>query len=86
MAVVDTTDMFDDMQQYAVRFVTQSIEKNGENINEIAAAIKKEFDIVYGPTWHCVAGRNFGSRVSHEAKYLIFFHVKEVYVLIFKSG
>ena len=27
---------------------------------EIAENIKKEFDKVHGPTWHCIVGRNFG--------------------------
>ena len=32
---------------------------------EIAAFIKKQFDSKYGPTWHCIVGRNFGaSRVE----------------------
>ena len=28
---------------------------------DIAAFIKKEFDKKYGPTWHCIVGRNFGA-------------------------
>ena len=28
-------------------------------------AIKKEFDIKFGATWHCIVGRNFGSFVTH---------------------
>ena len=28
---------------------------------DIAAYIKKEFDKKYGPTWHCIVGRNFGA-------------------------
>jgi len=28
---------------------------------EIAAHIKKSFDSKYGPTWHCIVGRNFGA-------------------------
>jgi hypothetical protein len=27
---------------------------------DIATHIKKEFDKKYGPTWHCIVGRNFG--------------------------
>lgn len=28
----------------------------------MAAYVKKEFDSKYGPTWHCIVGRNFGAR------------------------
>ena len=27
--------------------------------------IKKEFDVKFGATWHCIVGRNFGSFVTH---------------------
>lgn len=27
---------------------------------EVAENIKKEFDKIHGPTWHCIVGRNFG--------------------------
>ncbi|VDD78970.1 unnamed protein product [Mesocestoides corti] len=58
-AVVKNADMSDEMQQDAVEIASdamqsQTIEK------DIAAAIKKKFDSKYGPTWHCIVGRNFG--------------------------
>jgi len=31
------------------------------------AVIKKEFDKKYGPTWHVIVGRNFGSYVTRES-------------------
>ena len=27
---------------------------------DVAAYIKKEFDVKHNPTWHCIVGRNFG--------------------------
>jgi hypothetical protein len=33
---------------------------------DIAAFIKKEFDKKYGPTWHCIVGRNFGAWTTPE--------------------
>ena len=53
---------------------------------DIAAYIKKEFDKKYGPTWHCVVGRNFGSYVTHETKNFVYFYLGQVAVLLFKSG
>ncbi|RYG51950.1 hypothetical protein EON67_02305 [archaeon] len=50
------------------------------------ADIKKEFDKKYGPTWHCIVGRNFGSYVTHESKHFIYFYLGQIAVLLFKSG
>ncbi len=50
------------------------------------AVIKKEFDKKYGPTWHVVVGRNFGSYVTHETKHFIYFYLGQVAILCFKSG
>ena len=33
------------------------------------AVMKKEFDKKYGPTWHAIVGRSFGSYVTHETKH-----------------
>lgn len=57
-AVVKNADMSEEMQREAVDIANeamlgQAIEK------DIAAAIKKRFDNKYGPTWHCIVGRNF---------------------------
>lgn len=34
-------------------------------IKEIAGQIKKDCELVYGKTWHCIIGKNFASDVSH---------------------
>jgi hypothetical protein len=47
---------------------------------------QKQFDSKYGPTWHAVVGRNFGSYVTHETKHFIYFYIGAVAVLLFKSG
>ena len=53
---------------------------------DVAAYVKKEFDTRYGPTWHCIVGRNFGSYVTHETKHFIYLYVDHTAVLLFKSG
>merc|ERR1712038_696062 len=84
-AIVKNADMSEDMQQDAIDVATQAVEKH--NIEkDIAAYIKKEFDKKYNPTWHCIAGRNFGSYVTHETKHFIYFYLGQVAVLLFKSG
>jgi dynein light chain LC8-type len=63
------------MQQDAIDTASQAMEKfNIEK--DIAAYVKKEFDKKYGPTWHAVVGRNFGSYVTHETKHFIYFYVR----------
>lgn len=65
-AVVKNVDMSEEMQQEAVDVASAALEKY--NIEkDIAAQIKKEFDRRYGPTWHAVVGKNFGSYVTHGA-------------------
>ena len=64
---------------------TQALEKfNIEK--DIAAFIKKEFDKKYNPTWHCTVGKDFGSYVTHEIKYFIYFCLGQVAILLFKCG
>jgi len=53
---------------------------------DIAACIKKECDAKFGPQWHCIVGSNFGSYVTHETNYFIYFYVNKMAVLLFKAG
>ncbi len=52
-------DMDEDMQQEAVETASSALEKANVE-KDVAAAIKKGFDSKYGPTWHCIVGKNFG--------------------------
>jgi len=84
-AVVKNVDMSEEMQDEAINTAIQAIAKY--NIEkDISAYIKKEFDRNYGPTWHCIVGRNFGSYVTHETKHFIYFYLGQVAILLFKSG
>ena len=35
---------------------------------------------------HVIVGRNFGSYVTHESNFFIYFYLGQVAILIFKSG
>eukprot|EP01038_Epipyxis_sp_PR26KG_P007432 gene7432-10128_t len=52
---------------------------------DIATFVKKRCDDEFGGTWHCVAGRNFGCSITHDTKYVIFFQIEQMHVLLFKS-
>lgn len=68
-ATIKNVDMSEEMQQESIDVTSAALEKY--NIEkDIAAHIKKEFDKRYGPTWHVVVGRNFGSYVTHGTPFL----------------
>lgn len=52
---------------------------------ECAEKIKKELDARWGPHWHVVIGRNFGSFITHEKKKYLFFYLGDKAVMIFKN-
>lgn len=56
---------------------SQALEKYNVE-KDIAAYLKKEFDRKHGATWHAIVGRNFGSYVTHESGYFIYFYVGHV--------
>ncbi|VDP77082.1 unnamed protein product [Echinostoma caproni] len=84
-AVIKNADMSDEMQQEAADCSGEALDKFTVE-KDIAAYIKKEFDRKYGPNWHCVVGRQFGSYVTHESKHFIYFHIGQYAILLFKSG
>ncbi len=51
----------------------------------VARYIKNEFDKSMGFGWNCVVGRNFGSHIVHQTKKYVFFQVRELSVLLWKS-
>ncbi|PPD90923.1 hypothetical protein GOBAR_DD12126 [Gossypium barbadense] len=61
-----SVDMPPFMQIHAVdcaRKTHDSLEKFTSKA--LALTLKKEFDGVYGPAWHCIVGTSFGSFVTH---------------------
>ncbi|KAL7259809.1 hypothetical protein ACSBR1_005637 [Camellia fascicularis] len=51
----------------------------------IAYNLKKEFDEVYGPAWHCIVGSSFGSFVTHSTGCFLYFSMEKFHILIFKT-
>nr|CAH8826200.1 unnamed protein product [Trichobilharzia regenti] len=84
-SVIKNADMSSQMQRHAVAIGTDSVRKF-ELEKDIADHLKKEFDTKYGPTWHCIVGKNFGSSVTHEPDSFIYFFVEKYAVLLYKSG
>lgn len=53
---------------------------------DVAAFLKKELDQLYGPTWHVIVGKSFGSYVTHEQGFFVYYYIGAVAFLVFKSG
>ncbi|KAL6773975.1 LC8 [Auxenochlorella protothecoides x Auxenochlorella symbiontica] len=83
--LIKSCDMSQEMQDHAVSSSQAAVEKFTIE-KDMAAYIKKDFDSKYGPTWHCIVGRNFGSYVTHESKHFIYFYLGPQAILLFKSG
>jgi len=83
-ATIKNVDMSEEMQQTAIDVASAALEKfNIEK--DIAAHIKRDFDKKFGPTWHVVVGKNFGSYVTHETKHFIYFYIGTTAVLMWRS-
>ncbi|AQK89594.1 uncharacterized LOC100382335 isoform 1 [Zea mays] len=80
-----SADMKEEMRQDAFEIARIAFDKHSME-KDIAEYIKKEFDKNHGPTWHCIVGRNFGSYVTHETNYFVYFYIDSKAVLLFKSG
>ena len=82
---VKNADMSEEMQLDAISSAQRAqevflVEK------DIASFIRREFELKYNPTWHCICGRNFGSFITHETKHFIYFYTGQVAILLFKAG
>lgn len=82
---IKTYDMSEDMMKYAVTCARSAMSKYVIE-KDIAGYIKQDFDGKFGPNWHCIVGKQFGSYVSHESKHYIYFYIGELSFLLFKFG
>jgi len=84
-AIIKSVDMTEDMQQCAVDISSAGLVQY-EMEKDAAMYIKKEFDRLYGTTWHCVVGKNFGSFVTHETQGFIYFYLGPIAILLWKTS
>ncbi|KAH7544149.1 hypothetical protein JRO89_XS15G0117100 [Xanthoceras sorbifolium] len=85
-----SSDMPVHMQQRALRLTGSLLDSaapktSRPNPSHLARALKKEFDLLYGPAWHCVVGTGFGSFVTHSPGGFIYFSLDSLSVLLFKT-
>ncbi|XP_051125434.1 dynein light chain 1, cytoplasmic-like [Andrographis paniculata] len=81
-----SADMPFPMQERAIRHVRALLlHHRHRKPTLLARSLKKEFDSEYGPAWHCVAGKSFGSFVTHSPGGFLYFSVDTLYFLLFKT-
>lgn len=83
-----SVDMPPFMQIHAVDCARKTLDSMEKFTSKtLALSIKKEFDGVYGPAWHCIVGTSFGSFVTHSVGGFIYFSMdQKLYILLFKTA
>ncbi|MCO5547804.1 hypothetical protein L7F22_001256 [Adiantum nelumboides] len=83
---IKAADMSAPMQEHAFRCARECLDAVGKlQSKRIAYTLKKEFDKIYGPAWHCIVGTSFGSYVTHSLGGFVYFSLDKVSVLLFKT-
>ncbi|XP_062010587.1 uncharacterized protein LOC133726973 [Rosa rugosa] len=80
------SDMPGFMQVHAFRSARRtydSLEKFSPK--HMAYNLKKEFDKMYGPAWHCIVGSGFGSFVTHSTGCFLYFSMEKLCILLFRT-
>eukprot|EP01004_Peranema_trichophorum_P010795 NODE_9622_length_576_cov_17.920530_g8985_i0.p1 GENE.NODE_9622_length_576_cov_17.920530_g8985_i0~~NODE_9622_length_576_cov_17.920530_g8985_i0.p1 ORF type:complete len:107 (-),score=21.32 NODE_9622_length_576_cov_17.920530_g8985_i0:202-522(-) len=87
-AFVNVSDMPEELQQKAIEYANQALDKWKEGTTnqerEVAKHLKQEFDKAHGPTWHCAFGRNFAAYVTFESKCFVYFTIGQHNVVLWK--
>ncbi|XP_031268034.1 uncharacterized protein LOC116126503 [Pistacia vera] len=84
-----SADMPPSMQERVIRHARALLDSNADNkkLNNthLSLCLKKEFDAVYGPAWHCIVGKSFGSFVTHSSGGFVYFSMDKLCFLLFKT-
>lgn len=76
--------------EYIVKVSKEAIKSNSENsINnfiKIAKFVKTEVEFEKKGVWNVIVGSDYGSYISYDKCYLVFFRIREVYFLVFRFG
>ncbi|XVF11202.1 hypothetical protein REPUB_Repub08aG0005600 [Reevesia pubescens] len=85
-----SADMPPSMQERAIRRARALLDANPDknkrpNPTQLSMSLKKEFDALYGPAWHCIVGKSFGSFVTHASGGFLYFSVDKLCFLLFKT-
>ena len=70
------SDLAEEIQTKIFELSSQAIATY--KIEKILLHFEKELDQLYGPTWHVIVGKSFGSYVTHEQGYFIYFYIGDM--------
>lgn len=84
-AVLKASDLPEETQTRLFELAAQALSTYSVE-KDYATFLKKEMDHLYGPTWHVIVGKSFGSYVTHEHGFFCYFYIGELAFLVFKSG
>ncbi|EDO17652.1 hypothetical protein Kpol_1004p26 [Vanderwaltozyma polyspora DSM 70294] len=83
--VLKSSDISDEIKDEIFKISLDAVEKY-QLERDLAGAIKKQLDVKYGNTWHVIAGKSFGSYVTHEKGHFIYFYIGPTAFLVFKTA
>ncbi|CDS41791.1 dynein light chain [Echinococcus multilocularis] len=81
--IIRITDMTEEMQKMAVNTASDALE-SCHKLGDVAAFIKKSFDVQLYSGWMCVVGQSFGSQVTHQIQHYIYFFIRDLAILLWK--
>ena len=67
-------------------FLETFSESSINNFIKVAKAIKTNLDNEKQGVWNVIVGSHFGSFISYDKSFLVFFRIKEIYFLIYRFG
>ncbi|ODQ81199.1 hypothetical protein BABINDRAFT_160590 [Babjeviella inositovora NRRL Y-12698] len=83
--VLKAADMPEELQ-YNVFELAGKFSQEHQLEKDIAQLLKKALDEEYGHTWHVIVGNSFGSYVTHEMGFFVYFYIGPKAFLCYKSG
>uniref|UniRef100_A0A5S6R163 Dynein light chain n=1 Tax=Trichuris muris TaxID=70415 RepID=A0A5S6R163_TRIMR len=80
-----TAEVHEKMLKVAVRLACEGLQKK-KDPSDIAEAIVRAFKkAMKHAHWHCIIGKRYGSNVSHEQGYYLYFYVDQLAVMLFRT-
>ncbi|KAK0569753.1 Dynein light chain [Tilletia horrida] len=82
--VIKNVDMTEEMQQSVIEIAGAALAQFSVE-KDVAAHVKRTLDSQFGPTWHAVVGKNYGSYVTHERRHFIYFYLGPIAFLLWRA-
>ncbi|CAD6889397.1 unnamed protein product [Tilletia controversa] len=83
-AVIKNVDMTEEMQKSVIEIAAAALNQFSVE-KDVAAHVKRTLDTQFGPTWHAVVGKNYGSYVTHETRHFIYFYIGPMAFLLWRA-